>query len=231
MPMPKGAKCSPRENRTIEKLKDKIEELEDRLEKVDDFEKSDFKARTILLLPETASLTYQAEESLIKQPDSIQITKHLDDLVNAGPNERRVHHKMLITYSNSDDIIRKAFLEFDRTGREDYLLQAVSVLESFGASAWATLETISNSKRPECELFVGLVARCKNIPDELKLQALINLSSNPSNFVRLSVLEHLPRSLKRQADGISLLEKLVQDPDPEVREEAHFRLGEARSDT
>jgi hypothetical protein len=124
--------------------------------------------------------------------------------------------------SDPTAIAMTAFEHYDRTGREAYLLHALSLLESWGAAAWPVLRWIAKLQRPECELFAGLIVRSSGAPQNERLEVLGSLADNPNSSVRLSLIEHLSSCPVAEVKGI--LTKLTSDPDPEIRTEANERL-------
>lgn len=150
------------------------------------------------------------------------IRYYLPRLVSASPKERKEIRNVLFRFAEPRSLWRYAFKEYDRTRREAYLLHALSLLEDFGESSWPALKEIANSKREECELFSGAIARCPGVPKVEKIGALLALASNPSSFVRSGLFEklsQLPSDVVRP-----VLEALSRDDDPEISEEAREGL-------
>lgn len=147
---------------------------------------------------------------------------YLPRLVSASPKERKEIRNVLFRFAEPRSLWRYAFKEYDRTRREAYLLHALSLLEDFGESSWPALKEIANSKREECELFSGAIARCPGVPKVEKIGALLALASNPCSFVRSGLFEklsQLPSDVVRP-----ILEALSRDDDPEIGEEAREGL-------
>jgi hypothetical protein len=143
-------------------------------------------------------------------------------LLSASPAERAMLFQTLLQRSTPRAITEVAFREYDRTGHETYLLQAVALLEAFGTTAWPVLRSLATSPRPESELFVGLIARCRDVSTADRLLALADLTGHPSEIVRAGLFERLSGFSPQEVH--SLLRKLADDPDPEIREEARERL-------
>ena len=115
-----------------------------------------------------------------------------------------------------------ALQEFRRTGREDFLVFASSLLESMGRKAWPVLRQFARSGSTECELFVGLIARCKDASVKERVAALEELSGNPDLNVRERLFDYL--SEIPLADRRSLLQRLSRDPNPLISQHAHEHL-------
>lgn len=108
------------------------------------------------------------------------------------------------------------------TAREDYLTFASSLLEEFGNDAWAALRQLARSKTAECELFVRQVVRCPGVPARVRMAALTDLAENPHTSVRSRLLDCLPEL--PDSERRLLLQKLIDDQDPEIRARAHEDL-------
>jgi hypothetical protein len=143
-------------------------------------------------------------------------------LISAGAGERKGLFQRLLTMSHPLAVSLVALEEYDRTGRESVLLNALSLLESWGPVAWPALLWVAQLARPECELFTGLVARCSGVPRRQRLEGLTLLAGNPYSAVRLGVLERLADFPPDEAKPI--LEKLAADTDPDVQMQAAEQL-------
>ena len=132
-------------------------------------------------------------------------------LLPASPSERSALYQALLQRSTPAAITDVAFSEYERTGREAYLLHAVAMLEASGAAAWPVLRSLAGSSRPECELFVGSIARCRGVSPEERLQALADLTAHPEAAVRSALLERLNAFSPNEVQP--LLRTLAADPD------------------
>ncbi len=150
----------------------------------------------------------------------------LPHLLSETPRRRNKIREFILRISDPRSLSRVFFQEYERTCKSELLLHVRSMLEDYGDSAWPALKEIANSRREECELFVGPIARFGKAPEMERLEALRALSLNPSKFVRSSVLEHIGCFSGETAR--SILRILNQDPDPDVRDEAGERLRAAR---
>jgi len=99
---------------------------------------------------------------------------------------------------------------------------AVSLLESFGKESWPVLRNIAKRKRPDCELFLRLIAECSDTSATDRISALIALTSHPDRNVRYQIIEVLD-SFSNE-DKKRVLQKLVTDADADVRERAEENL-------
>jgi len=143
-------------------------------------------------------------------------------LVNAGVSDRNFLFDLIRRDSTPEAVYIVGFREYEATGQERCLLLTASLLEAFGEKAWTVLKELAASKRPECELFVGLIAHCDNVSSNERASALGELATHPDPVVRLAILHNL--SDLSVDDRRSVLESLTDDSDDDVREEAHQRL-------
>jgi len=143
-------------------------------------------------------------------------------LVAAGPSERRSLSEALLKQSDAVVLAQLAFEEYDRTGKEAYLLQALALLESEGAAAWPALQWIARVQRAEVALFLGLIARCRNVSEDERLNELELLTAHPAHTVRSAIFEHLATFPVEKRKH--LLEKLLAASDPGIRAEAAERI-------
>ncbi len=170
---------------------------------------------------ETAIFGKQAESTLSGSMMAVRL--YFPRLVNASPADRKKIRGFLLGVAEPRSLWRYAFQEYDRTGKEFFLLHTLSLLEDFGERAWPALREIASSKRDECELFSGAIARCPGVPRLEKIETLGMLASNPSSFVRSGLFEKLSQLPSDVARPI--LETLSKDNDPDIREEARDGLG------
>lgn len=169
---------------------------------------------------ETATLGKWAESTLSGSMMAVRL--YFPRLLNASPADRKKIRGFLLGVAEPRSLWRYAFQEYDRTGKEAFLLHTLSLLEDFGERAWPALKEIANSKREECELFSGAIARCPGVPRLEKIEALRMLASNPSSFVRSGLIEklsELPSDVARP-----VLEALSKDNDPDIGKEAREGL-------
>jgi hypothetical protein len=131
--------------------------------------------------------------------------------------------RLLTQTSTPEAIVRTAFAEYDRTGREAFLLHAAALLETFAKEAWQALLRVARSGRPETELFLGLIARCPEVTNAERTSAFGILATHPSPAVRLGLLEHLP-ALGPDNERALLRDLALGDPDPDIKAEAADRL-------
>jgi hypothetical protein len=120
-------------------------------------------------------------------------------------------------------VVETAFEEYDRTGREAFLLHAVSLLEAFEKQAWPALLRVAGSGRAEAELFLGLLARCPGVSSEERSGAFRLILERAPPSVRLMVFEHFA-SLGSDREREMLTEIAGRDPDDSVKAEAVDRL-------
>lgn len=140
-----------------------------------------------------------------------------------SPGERQRLFRLLTQSSSPVAIIERAFHEYDQTGREAFILHAVSLLETFGERAWPALLRVAASGRPETELFLGLIARCQQVSADERSAAFRLLSKHAPPSVRIALLEHLASLGPEREQGI-LRAIAESDPDETVRTEADVRL-------
>jgi len=143
-------------------------------------------------------------------------------LVNAGVADRNFLFDLIRRDATPEAVCKVGFREYQATGQERCLLLTASLLEAFGEKAWPVLKELAASKRPECELFVGLIAHCDEVSSTQRANALCELATHPDPVVRLTILGDL--SDLSVDDTRSVLRSLTDDPDDDVREEARQRL-------
>ena len=156
-------------------------------------------------------------------PGTEQLAERLlPQLVGALPGQRLSLERELLARSSPRAIVETAFRKYDETAKADYLHHAAALLYQFGGRAWPTLREIARLPRPECELFVGVIARCPGVPLDQRAEALDDLARHPEPAVRLAVLGHLSEldpDLARPRLAI-----LAEDDDGEIRGEARAIL-------
>lgn len=153
-----------------------------------------------------------------------ETAQRLADLVTAPSKRLNSIFDEIRASNDPEEVLAVALREYERTADWDYLEFAASFMKSFGARAWPALSTLSRSNRPECDWFVGAIARCRGISADERAQALLHLTLNPDQAVRSSILEALdalPSQYQRQ-----ILQVLASDRDGEISEEASERLTE-----
>jgi HEAT repeat protein len=142
----------------------------------------------------------------------------LNYLISAPAKMINTVFQLLRAKSAPEIILETSFEAYKTTNQERYLTVAKSLLEDFGNEAWPTLRSLSRSKHPECDLFVRLIAQCAEVPATERAEALIDIAKHPNKYVRSQVPEFLP--LFGKEDQIRILQVLLNDTDPEIKEEA-----------
>lgn len=143
-------------------------------------------------------------------------------LVDAGVAVRNSLFDLIKRDSTPDAVCKVGFREYEATGRERCLSLTVSLLEDFGSKSWPVLSELVESERPECELFVGLIAHCDGIPSARRASALSKLATHPDAAVRIEILDNLADLTA--CDRQCVLEALTNDSDADICEEANQRL-------
>ena len=161
--------------------------------------------------------TYGADTTQIENPGEITVFI-LDYLMNAPAKMINVLFQLLRAKSAPRVILETSLEAYKKTNNERYLTVAKSLLEDFGKEAWPTLRYLSKSNHPECDLFVRLIAQCAEVPAMERATALTNIAKHPNKYVRSQVPEFLP--LFGKEDQIRILQVLMNDSDPEIKEEA-----------
>lgn len=126
---------------------------------------------------------------------------------------------ILHTTLSPDEIIEIGFAEYDATMNERCLIGMVSLLSRLGAEAWPALRTLADSKREEIELFVSLVANCKDVPTHERAAVLVSWAFNAADCVRRALLYNIDGPLPDH-DGLTILTILATDVVDDIREEA-----------
>ncbi len=145
-------------------------------------------------------------------------------LTNAPSRLRNQIHSLLVRFCSSDEILDASLAQYKQTCQEQYLLQAISLLESKGKDAWRALRKLIRDNRCECELFIGLIARCDGVPASERVSAIKQLATNPHAEVRSALIDQLPEfDEESQRCALKLLK---DDVDSEVRQEAEEYLVE-----
>jgi len=143
-------------------------------------------------------------------------------LVDAEVAVRNSLFDLIRRDSTPEAVCKVGFHQYEATGRERCLSLTVSLLEDFGSKSWPVLSELAKSERPECELFVGLIAHCDGIPSAKRASALSKLAAHPDAAVRIEILDNLAdlTAYDRQC----VLETLTDDSDADICEEANQRL-------
>jgi hypothetical protein len=95
---------------------------------------------------------------------------------------------------------------------------AASLLADIGTPALPVLRVLVRSGRPECEMFVPIVARLHGVSVQGRLELLAQVASHPSTDARYGLLEAL-RAFAPQ-EVMPLLRTLSHDEDTEIANEA-----------
>jgi len=167
------------------------------------------------------------EESISRESQATASPDRLLTLLVDSPSFlRNKIYSVLVQFCTPWDILDASLAQYEQTCQEQYLLQALSLLERVGKEAWPALRWLVGSERPECELFVGLIANCEQVTVNERLSVIKELSQNPHVEVRSRIIEQLTEF---HADAQrSILEILAKDDEPEIREEAEQDLAELK---
>ena len=145
-------------------------------------------------------------------------------LAKASSRSRNKAFRSIVSRFSPSALLIATLEGYEQSGEERYLLQAVSLLESVGDTAWPALVNLSLSGRSECELFVGLIARLPGPSSRERVSAMLNLSKNPNRTVRFALFEVL--SFFSDEERRQILTNLVSDTDVEILEYAKESLAE-----
>ncbi len=121
------------------------------------------------------------------------------------------------------EILEIGFTEYDSTCAERCLTGMIALLERAGEAAWPALRTLANSKREEIEMFVALVAGCRDVPAYERAAVLISWAFNAADCVRREILYNLDGIISEQ-HCITILKILGADLVADIREEARDLL-------
>ncbi len=171
--------------------------------------------------PTLSAMTKPREQSWLQEAAAKALLPGLESA--RSPGERRQLFRILTQLSTPEAVVETAFDEYGRTGREAFLLHAVSLLEGFGKRALPALLLVARSGRPESELFLGLIARCPGVNADQRSGAFRLLAKHAPPSVRLQLLEHLS-SLGTDRERTLLGELAMSDSDDGVKAEAGDRL-------
>ena len=179
----------------------------------------------------TAKRLAQEEPNPLKASSTEDANRSTEDtdrllalLADAPSRLRNQIHAMLVRFCSPDEILDASLARYEQTCQERYLLQAISLLESKGKDAWRALRTLARSNRRECELFIGLIARCNSVPASERASAIKRLAASPHVDVRSALVDQLPE-FDEEAQRCAL-EVLKGDADLEIRQEAEEYLAE-----
>jgi len=131
-------------------------------------------------------------------------------------------YEVLLHFKEPDTILTTALAEYRKYGNEERLVVAASLAADIGADALPALRVLARSRRPECEIFVSVIANLRGIRMQDRLEVLAEFASNPGSDVRYSLLESL-RALPSD-HIIPLLTALSTDEDEEIASEARAWL-------
>ena len=172
----------------------------------------------------TAKVLSHEEPIWVKPSSTAGADRLLKLLIDSPSLLRNEIYSLLVRFCTPRDILDASLAQYEQTCQEQYLLQAISLLERIGKEAWPTLQWLARSERHDCELFVGLIARCEQVPVNKRISAIRELAHNPYKEVRSAIFEQLSEF---DEDGQRpILEILAKDDEPEIREEAEQDLAE-----
>lgn len=86
-------------------------------------------------------------------------------------------------------------------GYEEDLVQAAWQLEQIGKEAWPALSELVFARLPECEFFLGAMARIEGVPSRDRRSVVLTAAKNPDVNVRsrlLELIDELPAGLARE---------------------------------
>lgn len=181
--------------------------------------------RALIRWIKARKLSSETETSIqLDIPNAASTDRLLTLLAESPSNLRNEVFVWLNRLCSPQVILDSSLARYEQTSQEHYLLQAISLLESVGENAWPALRKLSQSKRLECELFVGLITRCDGIDVKERVSAIRELARNPHAEVRSAIIEQL--SVFDQDSQWSILEILANDNEPEISQEAKEYLTE-----
>jgi hypothetical protein len=171
---------------------------------------------------------YASDTTQIENPRAITVFL-LDRLMEAPSKMINTLLDLLRAKSAPQVILETSLEAYRKTNYDRYLTVATSLLEGFGKDAWPTLRNLSKSTYPECDLFVRLIANCPDVPASERAAALIDIAKHPDKDVRNQIPEVL--CVFGNEEQGRILQVLMNDADPDIREEAHeyFSLLQNRS--
>jgi hypothetical protein len=138
-----------------------------------------------------------------------------------GKDRDRIYEALLLL-AEPETILDVALDEYHRYGNEEHLAMAASLLADIGARALPALWALVRSGRPECEMFVPVIAHLRGVSVQSRLALLAQVASNPSTDVRYGLLEALRAFSPHHV--IPLLRTLSHDGDTEIADEARAWL-------
>jgi hypothetical protein len=131
-------------------------------------------------------------------------------------------YETLFHWEEPDAILIAALAEYYKHGNEERLALAASLLADVGAPALPVLRVLVRSRRPECEMFVSVIARLRGVSVQSRLAILAQLLDNPSRDVRYRLLGALRAFAPHEV--MPLLQTLSYDADTEIATEARAWL-------
>jgi hypothetical protein len=149
----------------------------------------------------------------------VNATKWLFPLLLKARADLREHiYETLLHLEEPDSILIAALAEYYKYGNEERLAIAASLLADIGAPALPSLRVMVRSGRPECEMFIPIIARLCGVSVQSRLELLAQVTSNPSADVRYGLLEALRAFAPHEV--MPLLRTLSHDEDTEIADEA-----------
>jgi hypothetical protein len=143
-------------------------------------------------------------------------------LLKAHADLREYIYETLLRLEEPDSILIAALAEYYKYGNEERLAMAASLLADIGAPALPALRVLVRSGRPECEMFIPIIARLRGVSVQSRLALLAHAASNASIDVRYGLLEALHVYAPHEA--IPLLRTLSRDEDTDIADEARAWL-------
>jgi hypothetical protein len=153
----------------------------------------------------------------------VNATKWLFPLLPKTRGDLREHiYETLLRLEEPDSILIVALGEYDKYGNEERLAIAASLLADIGEPALPALRILVRSDRPECEMFIPIIAHLRGVSVQSRLALLAHAASNPSPDVRYSLLEALRAFSPHEV--MPLLRALSRDEGTDIADEARTWL-------
>jgi hypothetical protein len=143
-------------------------------------------------------------------------------LIKARGDRRDRIYEALLHLAEPEIILDVALDEYHRYGNEERLAMAASLLADIGAPALPALRILVSSGRPDCEMFIPIIARLRGVSVQSRLALLAQVASNTSTDVRYGLLEALRAFAPHEV--IPLLRTLSRDEDTDIADEARAWL-------
>lgn len=182
-------------------------------------------------LPPGERINRAVREYLLRDSVSDEATERLVDtlfplLFEGRLWERRKAYMWLKRWGTPALILNAGLRAHSLYGYEGWLAETASLLRDLGPGCWPVLMQWIKSGRPECELFVNVVAELPGTSETDRRDALVILAHNPDESTRQRVLESLPALTP--GNRLKVLQALGAGtgPDDSVRTQAVERLNE-----